>query len=228
MPRNGTRLARFDESLRAGGFDVLVGTDEVGRGCLAGPVVAAAVALPPEARLRDVKDSKLLTPDAREKAALAIKQIAWAATFSFVSPRSIDRLNIRRASLLAMRRSIERARIVLRRRTALAAVAAGDAAAPEAWLVVVDGRDSIPDAPWPQRAVIDGDATSLAVAAASIIAKVVRDRFMVRLAIDCPGYGFELHKGYGTPEHLEALDRLGPSRSHRYSFTPVAQPKLFA
>jgi ribonuclease HII len=240
MPRTGTRLARFDSNLRAGGFDVLVGTDEVGRGCLAGPVVAAAVILPPDAKLSGVRDSKTLTADARAKQVEAIRKVAWAATFCFVSARSIDRLNIRRASLLAMRRAIDRARVLLARRAAVtvavgspeadgAAPADGFAPAPAlpTFLVVVDGRETIPDAPWPQRAVIDADASSLAVAAASIVAKTVRDGFMMRLALEDPRYGFERHKGYGTADHLEALERLGPSRYHRYSFFPVAQPKLF-
>ncbi len=217
MTRIDARLALFDDELRRGGFDVLVGTDEAGRGCLAGPVVAAAVALPPDAKLQGVKDSKLLTPEARLVQALAIREVALAATFCFVRARTIDRVNIRRASLLAMRRAIERARVVLARRAATGTL-----------LVVVDGRETIPEGPWPQRAVIDGDATSLAVAAASIIAKTVRDGFMMRLGAEDPRFGYERHKGYGTADHLEALDRHGATRQHRYSFQPVIQPKLFA
>jgi ribonuclease HII len=215
MPRIGTRLAHFDRDLRAGGFDVLVGTDEAGRGCLAGPVVAAAVALPADARLGGVRDSKLLSAEKRLEQAIAIRKVALAATFCFVSARTIDRLNIRRASLLAMRRAIDRARVQLARREAAT------------FLVLVDGREEIPEGSWPQRAIVDGDAKSLAVAAASIIAKTVRDAFMTRLAEEDPRWGYERHKGYGTADHLEVLDRIGPTRQHRYSFFPVVQPKLF-
>lgn len=213
-------LARFDTRLR-GDADALFGVDEVGRGCLAGPVVAAAVVLPPRPRLAGVDDSKLLSPERREEQARAIRGIALAIGFSFVGPREIERTNIRRASLLAMRRAVRRAAARLR--------AAGAPAALPRWLVLVDGDDPIPDLDLgEQRPLVDGDARSLAVAAASIIAKTVRDRFMRRLADEFPGYGFDRHVGYGTEEHLAALHLHGPCRWHRHTFAPVAQRDLFA
>jgi ribonuclease HII len=131
------------------------------------------------------------------------RAFAWAV----VGPRAIDRLNIRRARLEAMRRAVARLRV-----------------APS--LVLVDGNDDIPGLPQPQQAVVDGDARMLSIAAASVLAKVVRDRIMERLDRVWPAYGFAKHKGYGTREHLDALGRLGPCALHRYSFTPVCVLEL--
>jgi len=131
------------------------------------------------------------------------RAFAWAV----VGPRAIDRLNIRGASLEAMRRAVALLRV-------------------EPSLVLVDGRDRVPGLPLPQRAVVGGDRSMLSIAAASIIAKVVRDRIMERLDRVWPDYGFARHKGYGTPEHLEALARLGPCALHRFSFTPVCVQEL--
>jgi ribonuclease HII len=210
------RLGRFDRRLRAeSATQVLIGVDEVGRGSLAGPVVAAAVVLPEGARLRGLDDSKNLPVAERVRLADEVRSCALTFAFAFVGPRRIDDLNIRQASLLAMRRSVLRAA----RRAARRLTAPG--------LVLVDGLDTIPGLDLPQRAIIDGDATSLSVAAASVLAKTVRDGFMTRLGEDFPAYGFERHKGYGTPEHLEALERTGPCLWHRFSFAPVAQPSLF-
>jgi ribonuclease HII len=195
---------------------MLFGVDEVGRGSLAGPVVAAAVVLPEGARLRGLDDSKNLPAPERVRLAEEVRSCALTFAFAFVGPRRIDEVNIRQASLLAMRRSVLRAA----RRAAQRLGAPG--------LVLVDGLDTIPGLDFPQRAVVDGDATSLSVAAASVLAKTVRDRFMARLGEEFPAYGFERHKGYGTPEHLEALERTGPCSWHRFSFAPVAQPSLFA
>jgi len=212
-----TRLARYDSrQKKVRGVDALVGVDEVGRGCLAGPVVAAAVVLPHNARLPGVDDSKRLSREQRREQALAVRKVALAIGFAFVGPRVIDAINIRGASLLAMRRAIRRARVRL----------AG--AAPARILVLVDGLDVVPGVELEQQAVIGGDGTSLSIAAASIVAKTVRDAFMTRLACEWPNYGFERHVGYGTEEHMEALDRHGPCRWHRYSFSPIAQPDLFA
>jgi ribonuclease HII len=216
-------LGRYDaRQLRAHGVLAIAGVDEVGRGCLAGPVVAAAVILPARTKLPGVDDSKKLTREQRAEQAVAVRAVAIAIGVSFVGPRVIEAINIRGASLLAMRRAIFRARVRTRRR---------DAGEPATWasmLVLVDGLDVVPGVDLPQRAVVGGDGTSLAIAAASIVAKTVRDRFMVRLAIDWPSYGFERHVGYGTDEHMEALDRHGPCRWHRYTFSPIAQPDLFA
>ena len=207
-------LARHDRRLRAELGADLVGVDEVGRGCLAGPVVAAAVLLEDGVRLPGLDDSKKLTPDERARQAAAVRAVARAVAFSFVGPRVIEATDIRRASLLAMRRAVARA-------LALAA------AAPASVVGLVDGVDVIPGHAGPQRAIVAGDGTSRAIAAASVIAKTVRDAFMERLAADYPAYGFERHKGYGTPEHLAALAALGPCRWHRYTFAPIAQGSLF-
>jgi ribonuclease HII len=214
-------LGRYDaRQLRTRGFEAIVGVDEVGRGCLAGPVVAAAVILPAKAKLPGVDDSKKLTREQREAQAVAVRAVAVAIGFSFVGPRVIEAINIRGASLLAMRRAVHRARVRLRRTP--------EPAGSVSILVLVDGLDAIPGVELPQHAVVGGDGTSLAIAAASIVAKTVRDRFMVRLGAEWPLYGFERHVGYGTEEHLDALGRHGPCRWHRYSFSPIAQTELFA
>jgi ribonuclease HII len=180
----------------------LCGVDEVGRGPLAGPVVAAAVILPTGARLPGIDDSKRLAPAQRTELAAAIRACALALGVAAVDPPEIDRLDIRQATLLAMRRAVE----ALGRQPAL---------------VLVDGRETIPGMAVPQQAIIGGDRRSLAIAAASIVAKVWRDALMEELDAAHPGYGLALHKGYGTNEHLAALARLGPSPVHRQSFAPV-------
>jgi len=195
------RLARAEARL-AGGAAVVAGVDEAGRGPLAGPVVAAAVVLDPRSGWDGVDDSKRLSPEARERIYARVLTEARAFAWSVAGPRSIDALNIRRASLEAMRRAV--ALLPLR---------------PD--LVLVDGHDRIPDLACRQAAFVSGDARLLSVAAASVVAKVVRDRIMERLDRVWPDYGFARHKGYGTPEHLAALRRLGPCRLHRFSFAPV-------
>jgi ribonuclease HII len=178
----------------------VAGCDEAGRGPLAGPVVAAAVVLDPKRIPKGLDDSKRLSAEQREA---LFEQIVATASFAvaYASPQRIDRDNILRASLWALARAVR--------------------ALPEPPRhVFVDGRDRI-DSGCDCDAVIGGDALVLSIAAASIIAKVSRDRLMCQLAQDCPGYGFENHKGYGVPEHLAALDRLGPSRHHRRLYAPV-------
>lgn len=199
-------LAAFDEKLRSeAGAVRLAGVDEAGRGPLAGPVVAAAVVLPPRPEpLYGARDSKLLTPARRESLFAEIRRHALAVGVGWAHPGEIDRDNILRASLAAMRRAVDRL---------------GDW---EGLLVVVDGDKSIPALVPRQRAVVDGDARSLSTACASIVAKVVRDRWMDDLDRRHPGYGFSTNRGYGTAEHLAALGRLGPSPIHRRSFAPVA------
>jgi ribonuclease HII len=199
------RLARWDA--RNGPADRLVGVDEAGRGPLAGPVVAAAVMLPPRAVLAGVDDSKKLTPEEREDAYARVLTQARAFAWSVIGPRAIDRMNIRVASLLAMRRAVLRL-----------------GHAPE--LLLVDGVDVVPGLTCPQRAVVEGDGHSLSIAAASIVAKVVRDRIMDRLDRVFPIYGFGRHKGYATPEHLEAIAVHGPCSLHRYSYAPVCTLEL--
>ncbi len=216
-------LRDFDRTQSTVLSGAVIGVDEVGRGCLAGPVVAAAVTIHGDVDLPGLDDSKRLSGAQRERMAAAIRVGALAVGVSFVSPARIDAINIRRASLLAMRRA------VLRLEARLRARARGDAPDddPPAGIILVDGVDSIPDLERPQRSVIGGDGKSRAIAAASIVAKTVRDRFMERLAADHPAYGFERNRGYGTPEHLDALRSHGPCPWHRRSFSPIAQPELF-
>lgn len=188
---------------------MLIGVDEAGRGPLAGPVVVAAVSLPkvPSAALRAVRDSKQMTPKARERLFGVIRSQATAVSVAWAHPPSIDRDNILAATLSAMSRAARRAA----------------ARTPEEpVLVLVDGPRPIRDFALAQRTVVDGDAKSLCIAAASVIAKVVRDRWMERLERRHPGYGFSAHKGYGTKRHLDALAALGPCRAHRLSYAPVA------
>jgi ribonuclease HII len=185
----------------AQGLLPVAGCDEVGRGPLAGPVVAAAVVLDPARVPRGLNDSKRLT--AAEREALYEKICATAhVAFAFGSTARVDRDNILQASLWALARAV--------------------AALPVApMLVFVDGRDRIA-VPCECRAVIGGDGLVASIAAASIVAKVTRDRLMRQLGLAVPGYGFERHKGYCAPEHFAALDRLGPTVHHRRSFAPVA------
>lgn len=191
----------------AGDAVAVAGVDEAGRGPLAGPVVAAAVILEPGSRWDDLDDSKKLDGKTREALYARVLTEARAFGWSVVGARAIDHMNIRRASLEAMRRAVARLRVP-----------------PD--LVLVDGRDPIPALRCRQEAVIDGDATMLSIAAASVLAKVVRDRIMARLDAVWPDYGFARHKGYATAEHLAAIDRCGPCPLHRYSFTPVAVQEL--
>jgi ribonuclease HII len=200
------RLARFEKDF-AGGVRLVAGVDEAGRGPLAGPVVAAAVILPESVRWEGVDDSKKVPPEKRELLYARVLNEARAFSWAVIGPRRIDFMNIRGASLEAMRRAVHRLRVT-----------------PE--LVLVDGNAEVPGLAGAQRAVVDGDARLLSVAAASIVAKVVRDRIMDRLDRVWPAYGFARHKGYGTAEHLEALERLGPCPLHRYSFTPVCVQSL--
>jgi ribonuclease HII len=191
---------RRERALLKRGIWPVAGCDEAGRGPLAGPVVAAAVVLDPKRIPRGIDDSKRLTAEQRQK---LFEKICATASFAvaFASPARIDRDNILRASLWALARAVR--------------------ALPERpEHVFVDGRDSI-DIACNCEAVIGGDGMVVSIAAASIVAKVTRDRLMCALAEDCPGYGFESHKGYSVPEHLEALDRLGPSVHHRNFFAPV-------
>jgi ribonuclease HII len=200
------RLARAEARLTGAGATV-AGVDEAGRGPLAGPVVAAAVILEPDRRWDGLNDSKLMSAETRDALYARVLIEARAFAWAVVGPRAIDRLNIRRASLEAMRRAVARLRVT-----------------PS--LILVDGDTMVPGIALPQQAVVDGDARLLSIAAASVLAKVVRDRIMERLDPVWPGYGFAQHKGYATAEHLDAIERLGPCALHRYSFRPVAQPEL--
>ena len=177
---------------------MIAGIDEAGRGPLAGPVVAAAVILDPARRVRGLRDSKVMTPEQREHVAIDIraKAIAWDVG-------EIDAMNILRATLLAMRRAVE-------------------ALAVQPIEALIDG-DHCPELRCPAYAIIKGDRDVPAISAASIIAKTARDAMLVALDRDYPMYGFARHKGYGTPEHLAALDLHGPCPHHRKTFAPVLQ-----
>ncbi len=201
------RLARWDARLARADGEWVAGVDEAGRGPLAGPVVAAAVVFPERVRLPGLDDSKKLAPAARLDLHARVLASARACSWAVVGPRAIDFMNIRSASLFAMRKAVERLSVRPR-------------------LVLVDGRDLVPGLTCEQRAVLDGDATSCCIAAASVVAKVVRDRVMERLDTVYPLYGFARHKGYATADHLQALAAHGPCALHRYSFTPVCALRL--
>ena len=183
------------------------GVDEAGRGPLAGPVVVAAVILDPQQRINGLRDSKILTPERRKALAARIRERALAFSVVAIDVADIDRLNIFHATMLGMAR-------------ALAALVP----APE--FALIDGNRVPRELCCGSRAIVDGDALEPAISAASILAKVARDRMMVELDAKYPGYGFAQHKGYSTPEHFAALDRLGPCCEHRRSFAPVVQAEF--
>jgi ribonuclease HII len=186
----------------------IAGVDEAGRGPLAGPVVAAAVIIAPARRIRGLVDSKLLPPERREELFERIQARAVAVGVGIVDHDTIDRINILEATRRAMQQAL-----------------AGLAIAPE--LVITDFV-KLAGLTCPQRNLVDGDARCASVAAASIVAKVVRDRLMLEADREFPEYGFARHKGYATPEHLAILDRLGPCALHRRSFSGVwRQGELF-
>jgi ribonuclease HII len=191
-------MRTLENSLRRVGFVHVAGVDEVGRGCLAGPVVAAAVVLHPDRHIPGVSDSKLVPALERERLHDCIigRAIAWAVASA--DPTEIDRINIHQASLRAMQRAIL-------------------ALAPLPDIVLVDAF-RVPDLPMAQRGIRHGDRRCSAIAAASIIAKVTRDRLMVELHGRDPRYGFDRHKGYATADHLAAVGRFGYSEVHRRSF----------
>jgi len=190
---------------------LVCGVDEAGRGPIAGPVYAAAVILDPARRVNGLADSKLLTPGRREVLAGRIRERAVAWAVAHASVEEIDRINILRASLLAMRRAVESLGILPHE-------------------ALIDGT-FCPDLPCPARAIVDGDATHKPISAASILAKTARDAEMCALHERFPQYGFDQHKGYATAEHLEAVGRLGPCEIHRKSFRAVGvffQGNLFS
>jgi len=203
----------IDAWAKARGIWPLCGTDEAGRGPLAGPVVAAAVILPDGARLPGLDDSKKLPEAERERLDGLIRRCALGFGVYTNPPDRIDTINILQASLEAMARAVEQC----------VAMALGAGAGRPA-LVVVDGNKETPYlSGFAQRAFVGGDGRSRAIAAASVLAKVARDRIMVALDATHPGYGFAVHKGYPTPAHLDALHRLGPCPIHRRSFRPVSE-----
>ena len=194
----------LENALRRFGFVYVAGTDEVGRGCLAGPVVAAAVVLHPDRHVPGIADSKAVPAPEREILYEQIIRAAVTWATAEADPVEIDRINIHQASLQAMQRAIL-------------------ALAPLPDIVLVDAF-RVPDLPMAQRGVLHGDRRCAAIAAASIVAKVTRDRQMLELHCRDPRYGFDRHKGYATADHLDAVARYGYSDAHRRSFRP---PTLF-
>jgi ribonuclease HII len=195
-----TARRNIENALRRAGHQSVAGVDEVGRGCLAGPVTAAAVVLDPARPITGLRDSKLLTPEARARLHDRILRhaVAWRVVSRSVA--DIDTLNIHRASLAAMRDAV----LGLH---------------PAADYVLADGF-AIPDLPVPHQGLVKGDRRCACIAAASIVAKVTRDRLMMAMDLEDPRYGYARHKGYATAEHLEAIRRHGKSDAHRRSFRP--------
>ncbi len=194
-----------ERALRALGYQCVAGVDEVGRGCLFGPVFAAAAVLSPDRPVRGLADSKLVEPEAREELAATIRAraVAWAVGAADVF--EIDDINILQASRLAMKRAVERLAVT-----------------PDYLLI-----DAITiDVNVPQKPIIKGDAKCQSIAAASILAKVARDEAMRQWDAVFPQYGLARHKGYFTAEHVAAIETHGPTWLHRYTFAPIAQPKL--
>jgi len=210
LPHRPTRRRELHH--RRNGASCVAGVDEVGRGPLAGPLVTAAVSLPLDRRpswLRDLRDSKQLSAHLRERLAPLVKGGALQCSLGWVHAAELDDLGMSAALRLACRRAI-------------------DQLTPAPDVVLADGRDDL-RLSCATEMIVKGDATVASIAAASIIAKVARDRWMVELDARFPGYGFARHKGYGTAQHLAALRSLGPSPEHRRSFAPVAallQPRL--
>ncbi len=197
---------KLEKAARKLGALRIAGVDEVGRGPMFGPVVAGAVILAPGCRLPGLNDSKKLSERKRNELEIEIRANAIAWAVAAVDAETIDRINIRQASLLAMRMAVQQL-----------------ALSPD--YLLIDGIDTI-DWPGPQQSVIQGDGTSFSIAAASVLAKVHRDRLLVELDSQFPGYGLASHKGYCSAEHKAALARLGPTPLHRRSYSPVAQSLL--
>src|ERR1700734_2959521 len=196
---------KFEKLARAQGAVTIAGVDEVGRGALFGPVVAAAVILPADTRIRGLRDSKQLLPEDRERLAAGVRSRAIAIAIEEVDAETIDRVNIYQASRMAMSAAVMRLD-------------------PEPDHLLIDALRL--DVTHAQTCIIYGDSLSISIAAASVVAKVYRDKRMCELDAEYPGYGLASHKGYATPEHRVALKNLGPSVLHRRSFAPVLQADL--
>jgi ribonuclease HII len=196
---------KYERAARARGATTIAGVDEVGRGALFGPVVAAAVILPPDCRIRGLRDSKQLAVADRERLAKIVQAKALAIAIEEVCVEIIDRVNIYQATRIAMTLAVTRLSLA-------------------ADHLLIDAMRL--DHPCAQTSIIYGDSLSISIAAASVVAKVYRDRRMCELDSEYPGYGLASHKGYATPQHIDALERLGPCRLHRKSFRPVMQTSL--
>jgi ribonuclease HII len=196
----------FEKEIRARGFRLVAGLDEAGRGPLAGPVVAAAVILPPRARLSGVDDSKKLSPKQREEAFALLQEKASAIGIGIVEAGEIDQMNIHQASLRAMEKAVAELPVV-----------------PD--FLFIDGLHTL-NLSLPQKAIVKGDQKCLSIAAASVVAKVTRDRIMTAYHEEYPEYNFVRHKGYGTKEHFQAIEKYGCCPLHRQSFRRIYQLTL--
>ena len=196
----------IEDGCFAEGFPCVCGVDEAGRGPLAGPVCAAAVILPPHAMIPGLNDSKKLSDKKRRELFPLIQQQAIAYGIAFASQEEIDEINILQATFLAMKRALEQLTVT-----------------PD--LALIDGN-RMTDFGLPARTIVKGDSLSANIAAASILAKVTRDDLMVRMGEEYPGYGFEIHKGYGTKAHYAALEKLGPCPVHRMTFLKKLYEKV--
>lgn len=203
LPQQRVDPLEFERRLVEKGYRCIAGVDEAGRGCLAGPVVAASVILPQNLVIEGLKDSKQLTSRKRDEMYDRVCESALAWSWSAVDAREIDRINILQATLVAMRESVERLET-------------------QPDFILIDGRDTIRST-IPQKAISKGDVFSHSVAAASVIAKVTRDRMMCEHAKSYPDFSFHVHKGYGTKLHLDELAKSDPTPLHRMTFRRVAR-----
>ncbi len=197
-------MTHLEQMLAEKGYRAICGVDEVGRGPLAGPVVAAAVIMPPDIHIEGLTDSKKLSGPRREEMFEQIIELGLICAVGVIDHETIDRINILRASLMAMRKAVMELKQV-----------------PD--IILVDGNYPIPNIEQPQFAVVGGDRQCQSISAASIVAKITRDRIMDKYEAMFPSFSFSKHKGYPTPEHLEELREFGPTDIHRRSFKPVAE-----
>lgn len=214
-------MRKHEEALLRQGYGYVIGVDEAGRGPLCGPVAAAACILPKDCEILFLNDSKKLSEKKRELLFDEIREKALAYGIGLAEPARIDEINILNATFEAMRSAVDQCRQMLLEKLQERDIPEADPSV----IVLVDGNKEIPGLPLPEESIIKGDANSLSIAAASILAKVTRDRMMYEYDRLYPGYGFGKNKGYGTKEHVEALRRLGKTPIHRMSFLKKILPE---
>jgi len=195
------KLMKYEEELFSSGYELIGGIDEAGRGPLAGPVVASVVILPRYTQIPGINDSKKLSPLQRERLSKTILETIIDWGIGIVDEQTIDEINILQATYLAMEKAVQSMRL-------------------KPHFLLVDGH-KIPHLDIPQKPIIKGDQLSISIAAASILAKVIRDRMMIEYDNEFPNYGFAQHKGYGTESHIEAIKKYGICKIHRRSFEPI-------